>query len=222
MTGRRLVDLSHQIEDGMVTYPGLPGPLVCDFFSREESRALYGGKAEFVISRVELVGNTGTYVDAPFHRFADGIDVAALPLERIAHVPGLVVRMRGAPRRAIGPEAFGGLDLAGRAVLVETGWSDHWRTERYLSGHPFLSAEAALVLRDGGAALVGIDSLNIDDMDDLSRPVHTTLLGAGIPVVEHLTGLGRLPDSGFAFTAAPAPVVGCGTFPARAFAVVEG
>jgi kynurenine formamidase len=220
MTGR-LIDLSHPIEHGMTTYPGLPGPVVCDYFSREETRPQYQGKAEFVISKVELVGNTGTYIDAPFHRFEDGVDIAGLPMERIALLPAVVFRTRGREQRAIGPEVFDGVDLAGLAVLVETGWSDHWRTVRYLSGHPFLTASAAIALRNAGAALVGIDSLNIDDMDDLARPVHTILLGAGIPVVEHLTGLDGVPDRGFRFTAAAAPVVGCGTFPVRAFAALD-
>lgn len=216
-----LIDLSHPIAHGMTTYPGLPGPVVCDYFSREETRPFYQGKAEFVISKVEMVGNTGTYIDAPFHRFADGVDIAGLPLGRIALVPGVVVRVRGRADRAIGPEVFDDIEVAGRAVLIETGWSDRWGTSGYLSGHPFLTGAAAMLLREAGAALVGIDSLNIDDMDAMERPVHTVLLGAGIPIVEHLTGLDAAPDRGFRFTAVAAPVVGCGTFPVRAFAATD-
>lgn len=221
MTGPRRVDLSHPIEAGMATYPGLPGPVVTDFLSRVASRPLYGGQAEFAITRIDLVGNTGTYVDAPFHRFADGNDVAALLLDRIAGVPGVVVRPDLALGRAIGPDALADVPIAGRAVLFETGWSAHWRTPRYFAPHPFLTAATAALLGDGGATLVGIDSLNVDDTDDPSRPVHTTLLGAGIPVVEHLRGLDQLPPSGFRFFAVPAPVRGAGSFPVRAFALVE-
>jgi len=218
----RLIDLSHTIVDGMQTYPGLPGPVVCDFLSREASRDHYHGLAEFAITRVELVGNTGTYIDSPFHRFASGIDIAELPLDRIAGRSGIVVRARGTETRALGPEAFLGLPLVGRAVLVETGWCDRWGTPAYFEGNPFLTRAAAELLREEGVALVGIDSLNIDDTDDLARPVHTTLLGSGIPVVEHLRGLNDLPDQGFRFFAVPAPIRGCGTFPVRAFAEVDG
>jgi kynurenine formamidase len=220
VTGPRRVDLSHPIEAGMETYPGLPGPVVCDFLSRERSREVYQGKAEFQIDKIELVGNTGTYIDSPFHRFADGIDIAALPLERIAGVPGVVVRAGSRTERGIGPELLAGLDVAGRAVLIETGWSVHWRTPAYFAGFPFLTRAGAELLRDHGAALVGIESLNMDDMDDLSRPAHTILLGAGIPVVEHLRGLDALPDGDFRFFAVPAPFKGVGTFPVRAYAEV--
>jgi kynurenine formamidase len=218
---RTRIDLSHRIEAGMETYPGLPGPVVCDFLSRERSREVYQGQAEFEIEKIELVGNTGTYIDAPFHRFADGIDVAELPLERIAGAPGVVVRARDRAERGIGPELLAGVDVAGRAVLLDTGWSAHWRTPAYFSGFPFLTRAGAEVLRDRGAALVGIESLNMDDMDDLSRPAHTILLGAGIPVVEHLRGLDALPDAGFRFYAAPAPIRAVGTFPVRAFAELD-
>ncbi len=218
MSERTRIDLSHRIEAGMETYPGLPGPVVCDFLSRERSRELYQGQAEFEIEKIELVGNTGTYIDSPFHRFADGIDISELPLERIASVPGIVVRARGRTERGIGPDLLAGLDVAGRAVLLDTGWSAHWRTPDYFSGFPFLTRAGAEFLRDAGAALVGIESLNMDDMGDLSRPAHTILLGAGIPVVEHLRGLEALPDAGFRFFAVPAPIKAVGTFPVRAFA----
>jgi arylformamidase len=221
VTERTRIDLSHRIEPGMETYPGLPGPVVCDFLSRERSRAVYQDQAEFQIDRIEFVGNTGTYIDAPFHRFADGIDIADLPLDRIAGVPAVVVRARDRAQRGIGPELLAGFDVAGKAVLIDTGWAAHWRTPAYFAGFPFLTRAGAEFLREAGAALVGIESLNMDDMDDLSRPAHTILLGAGIPVVEHLRGLDALPDAGCRFFAVPAPFRGVGTFPVRAYAEVE-
>jgi arylformamidase len=212
-----LLDLSHVIEHGMTTYPGLPGPIVCDYLSRESSRARYAPGVEFQIGRIEMVANTGTYVDAPFHRYAGGTDVAQLPLASLAGLEALVIR-GVAPGRAIGPEAFDGLDLRGKAVLVRTGWDVHWGTPTYLEGHPFLTRGAAERLVHAGAALVGIDSLNIDDIGDLERPVHSALLGAEIPIVEHLCNLGPLPDRGFRFWAVPPRVAGFGAFPVRAFA----
>jgi kynurenine formamidase len=214
-----LVDVSHVIEDGMVTYRGLPAPVVCDYLSRERSRQLYAPGVEFHIGQVTMVANTGTYLDAPFHRWADGVDVAGLPLESVADLEGVVVSCEG--RRAIGAEAFAGVEVRGMAVLVRTGWDRHWRTDRYFEGHPYLTAEAARLLRDGGAALVGIDSLNVDDTADLSRPVHSALLRAGVPIVEHLRGLEALPaeEGGFRFYAVPVKLAGMGTFPVRAFAV---
>jgi kynurenine formamidase len=211
------MDLSHVIEHGMTTYPGLPGPLICDFLSREASRARYAPGVEFQIGKVEMVANTGTYLDAPFHRYPGGIDIAGLPLASLARLEAIGVRARGAGR-AIGPEAFAGRDIAGRAVLVRTGWDVHWGTSAYLSGHPFLTDAAAKYLVNGGAALVGIDSLNIDDIDDGARPVHSRLLGAGIPIVEHLCDMGSLPEEGFRFSAVPAKVAGMGSWPVRAFA----
>jgi kynurenine formamidase len=216
---RRLIDVSHVIESWMITYKGLPAPLVCDFLSREASRKVYAPGTEFHIGKIEMVANTGTYLDAPFHRFADGVDVADLPLEKLAHLPGVVVRMES-PRRAVDRDAIAGLDLHGKAVLVQTGWDRHWRTDRYFEGHPYLTAGAATLLAEAGAALVGIDSLNIDDTADLCRPVHTALLGAGIPIVEHLTGLAHLPDDDFRFFAVPVKVRGMGTFPVRAFGLI--
>ena len=213
------VDLSHVIEHGMTTHPGLPGPVICDFLSREASRARYAPGVEFQIGKIEMVANTGTYLDAPFHRYADGMDIAGLPLESLAGLEGVVVRGGGAGR-AIGPEAFAGREVAGKAVLVRTGWDVHWGTPAYLSGHPFLTAAAAKRLVDQGTALVGIDSLNIDDIGDGARPVHSVLLGAGIPIVEHLCNLRALPDRGFRFSAVPARVAGFGSWPVRAFAEV--
>jgi kynurenine formamidase len=214
-----LIDVSHTIEAGMVTYKGLPAPIICDFLSREQSRAVYAPGTEFVIGKIEMVGNTGTYIDSPFHRYPDGKDLAGLPLDRLAGVPAVVVRAgRG---RSVGVEPFERLDVRGKAVLVATGWDRHWRTDQYFEGHPFLTKQAAEYLRDAGAVLVGIDSLNIDDTGDPTRPVHTALLGAEIPVVEHLRGLVELPDGGFRFFAVPPKVKGFGTFPVRAFCQVD-
>jgi arylformamidase len=214
----RLVDLSHVIEDGMTTYKGLPGPHICDYWSRARSAEFYDDGATFQIGRIDMVANTGTYLDAPFHRFEDGADLAALALEQLAGLPGVVVRPEGP---AIGPELFEGLEVAGKAVLVHTGWDRHWRTEAYQSGHPFLTEAAALLLVERGAKLVGIDSHNIDDTARRARPVHTALLGAGILICEHMTNLAALPDQGFRFTAVPPKVAGMGTFPVRAFAALS-
>lgn len=218
---RRLMDLSHEVEDGMVTYPGLPAPKIGDWLSREASKTRYAEGTEFQIGRIELLANTGTYIDSPFHRYADGGDLAAFRLEAVADLEGLAVHASTSDAiRAIGPEAFPDGDLRGKAVLIHTGWDAHWRTERYGNGHPFLTAAAARHLADAGVALVGIDSLNIDDADDGTRPAHTTLLGAGIPIVEHLCNLATLPSIGFRFFAVPVKVRGMGSFPVRAFAMV--
>lgn len=220
MSAAKLVDVSHTVEDGLVTYRGLPAPIICDYLSREASRQLYASGTEFQIGKIEMVANTGTYVDAPFHRFADGADLAALPLDRLANREAVVVRWDRRRGRAVPPEAFAGRELRGRAVLVHTGWDAHWRTDAYFEGHPFLTAAAALFLVKAGAAIVGIDSFNIDDITDMTRPVHTTLLGAGVPIVEHLCGLGELPDDGARFFAVPVKVRGMGTFPVRAFGLI--
>ena len=220
MADRRFIDVSHTVEDGLITYKGLPAPIVCDFISREASRAHYAPGTEFHIGKIEMVANTGTYIDAPFHRYVEGKDLAELPLSSIANLDGVVVRVDVSREKAIGEEAFRGCDVAGKAVLVHTGWSKHWRTDPYFEDHPFLTKGAALHLRDAGAALVGIDSLNIDDTTDGRRPVHTILLGHDIPVVEHLTNLDGLPDEGFRFFAVPVKVKALGSFPVRAFGVV--
>ncbi|MGH7537790.1 MAG: cyclase family protein [Gemmatimonadales bacterium] len=219
---RAMVDLSHAVEDGMITYRGLPAPVICDFLSREQSRSRYAPGTEFHIGKIEMVANTGTYLDSPFHRFADGKDLAALALGQLADLDAVVVRAPASRGRAVGPGAFAALDVRGKAVLVHTGWDAHWRTDRYFEGHPFLTGAAAAFLVDAGAVLVGIDSLNIDDTDDLTRPVHTLLLGAEIPIVEHLRGLDQVPDESFRFSAVPVKVKGCGSFPVRAFATLDG
>ena len=211
----RHVDLSHTVENEMTTYPGLPAPIVCDYLTRERSRGLYAPGTEFQIGVVTICANTGTYVDSPFHRYPDGIDLSELPLERLAGLDAVVVDH---VERAADARLFRGVDVKGRAVLVRTGWHRHWRTPAYTSGHPFLTAAAAEYLAGEGALLVGIDSLNIDDTSDGSRPVHTTLLAAGIPICEHLADLSALPAEGFRFNAVPVPVKGMGSFPVRAYA----
>lgn len=216
----RLIDLSHTIEDGMITYKGLPAPLICDHLSRIDSRKLYAEGTEFQIGRITMVSNTGTYLDSPFHRYADGDDLSALRLDVLAGLDAVVVRVTGMTGRAIPRDAFGAIDVRGRAILVHTGWASHWRTDQYFEGHPFLTEDAAEYLRASGAALVGIDSYNIDDTGGGTRPVHTTLLGGGIPIVEHLRGLEQLPVTGLRFSAVPPKVRGMGTFPVRAFATV--
>ena len=218
---KRIVDLSHVIEHGMTTYPGLPGPHICDFWTREGSAANYDDGSSFQIGRIDMVANTGTYIDSPFHRYAEGKDLSELPLRSLAELPGIVVRRPWENGIAVDASAFEELDVRGKAVLVHTGWDRHWRTDRYGEDHSFLTAAAADWLVDNGAALVGIDSNNIDDTRERSRPVHTKLLGAEIPICEHMTGLGQLPDAGFRFTSAPPKVRGMGSFPVRAYAVLD-
>lgn len=220
--GRRLIDLSHVIRSGQVTYRGLPAPLICDHMTFDQSHDHYDEGTEFAIARIDMVANTGTYIDTPAHRWRDGEDLADVGLDRVADLPGVVVAALDLPDRAISPDLFATVEVSGRAVLVHTGWSAHWESEAYFDGHPFLTEAAAVHLRDRGAALVGIDSLNIDDISGGTRPVHSVLLRAGIPIVEHMTNLAALPPTGFRFTAAPPKVKGMGTFPVRAMAQVEG
>ena len=217
----KIVDLSHVITEGMVTYKGLPGPHICDFLSRERSAANYDDGSTFQIGRIDMVANTGTYVDVPSHRFAGGKDLSEVGIESFAELPGLVVRQPFEARLGVDAPAFAELDVRGHAVLVATGWDRHWGSDAYYSDHSFLTVAAAELLAERGAALVGIDSHNIDDTRVRTRPVHTILLGAGIPICEHMTGLGALPDSGFRFTAAPPKVRGMGTFPVRAYAALS-
>ena len=214
----RLIDLSHEIEHGMVTYRGLPSPSISDWLTRDDSKARYAAGTTFQIGKIELLANTGTYIDSPFHRYPEGRDIAGYELEAVADLPGVVVRASG-PGRPIDAALFEGRDLRGKAVLVHTGWDKHWRTDTYSAGqHPFVTKPAAEYLVKAGAALVGIDSLNIDDDKDGTRPAHTILLGAGVAIVEHMTRLADLPDTGFRFFAVPPRVKGMGSFPVRAFA----
>ncbi|MCM6763248.1 cyclase family protein [Rathayibacter sp. ZW T2_19] len=219
-SARRFVDLSHTVSDGLVTYPGLPAPRIRPHLTREASRASYAPGTEFALDVIEMIGNTGTYLDSPFHRYEGGTDLAGLDLATLVDLPAVVVTARG--DRAIGPEAFDGLDVRGAAVLLSTGWDALFGAPGYATDAPFLTEEGARVLVAGGAVLVGIDSLNIDDAQGIgTRPAHSLLLGAGVHVVEHLTGLSELPASGARFTAVPPKVSGFGTFPVRAFAVVD-
>lgn len=221
--GRRLVELSHEITDGLVTLPDWPAPRITDWLTRETSRQRYAPGVEFHVGRIDMIANTGTYVDTPSHRFADGADLAGVPLDRLADLPALVVRVP-AGVRAVDRLLLAPYEMAGRAVLLHTGWDAHFGTDRYAAAEaPFLTGDGASWLVEAGATLVGIDSINIDDMTPAAageRPAHSTLLAAGIPIVEHLTGLSELPPTGFRFTAAPPRVAGMGTFPVRAFAVV--
>jgi arylformamidase len=216
-----LIDVSHIVEHGMITYKGLPAPTISDHLSRIESQSRYAEGTEFQIGKIEMVANTGTYIDSPFHRYAKGKDLSDLPLPTIANLDGLVVRHLKRNKRAIDADVFTGLTLKNRAVLVHTGWDEHWRTDQYAEGHPYLTRAAAQFLVDQGAVLVGIDSFNIDDAADGTRPAHTLLLGAEIPIVEHLCNLESLPDEGFAFFAVPVKIKGFGSFPVRAFAILS-
>jgi kynurenine formamidase len=216
--GSSTVDLSHTIYDGLVTYKGFPAPVICDYLSREASRERYAPGTEFQIGKIEMIANTGTYVDCPFHRYADGKDLSEVGLEAFADLQGVLIRADYHKDRAVTAHVFKGLDVAGKAVLVHTGWAEHWATDAYFEGHAFLTEDAAVYLRDNGARLVGIDSLNIDDTRGGERPVHSTLLGAEVLVVEHLCNLESVPERGFSFSAIPPKFKGVGTFPVRAFA----
>ncbi len=213
---QKLIDLSHTIEHGLITYKGLPAPIICDYLSREASRRLYTEGTTFHIGKIEMVANTGTYIDSPFHRYESGKDLAELPLESIAGAPGIVFRV-AADVTSIDESVFGDAALRGKAVLVQTNWSRHWNTDKYFEGHPFLTEGAAKHLKQSGARIVGIDSYNIDDIKDGRRPVHSILLGSDIPIVEHMCNLDRLPGDGFQFYAVPAKIRAFGTFPVRAF-----
>ena len=220
-SGWRWVELSHVITAGMVTYPGLPAPEVTPHLTRAASREVYAAGTEFAIDRGSRVGNTGTYLDSPFHRYAGGADLAGLPLSCLADLPAVVLRTAGSRRRDVDVDALAGLEVAGRAVLLHTGGDQHWGTPAYARDAPFLTEAGARWLAEHEALLVGIDAVNIDDTDTGGeRPAHTVLLGAGIPIVEHLTGLGQLPATGARFTAAPPRFAGFGTFPVRAYAAV--
>jgi len=219
----RIVDLTHPLGPAIPMFPGLPGPEIEEFLSREASGERYAPGVSFVIHRYRLIGNSGTYLDAPYHRYEDGPDLASLPLDRTADLPGVMVDVASevdAGRLAIGPERFTALDMTGCAVLIRTGWDARWGTPDYLAANPNLTGEAAEVLVAAGAALVGIDSWNVDDVADLARPVHSRLLAHGIPIIENLRGLERLPRRGFRFHAAPLPIPSGSSIPVRAYAVV--
>lgn len=220
-TAPSYIDLSHIIYDGLVTYKGLPAPVICDYLSREDSRGRYAPGTEFQIGKIEMVTNTGTYVDCPFHRYEDGKDLSEVALESFANLEGIVVRADHRKGLAVTAEAFKGRELRGRAILVHTGWDEFWATDKYYENHPFLTEDAAVYLKQCGVKLVGIDSMNIDDTRGNARPVHSTLLRDEILIAEHLCNLANVPDEGFTFSAVPPKFKGAGTFPVRAFAKVK-
>ena len=218
-----LVDLSHPIRAGLVTYPGIPAPTITPHLTRAASREHYAPGTEFAIDLITMAGNTGTYLDSPFHRYASGVDLAGLPLSSLADLPIVVARLTGSSQRGIEIAALAALPVAGCAVLLHTGWDAHWGTPAYGQAAPFLTGAAAQWLVDTGAALVGIDAVNIDDpVPGGERPAHSTLLAAGVPVLEHLTGLDQLPATGAHLHAAPPRIEAFSTFPVRAYAVIDG
>lgn len=216
-----LIDLSHTIEHGLVTYKGLPAPVVCDYLSRENSRQFYEEGTEFQIGKIEMVTNTGTYIDCPFHRFENGKDLSEIGLEYFTDLDAVVISVPHAQTIEVTEEHLKNYEIRNRAVLVHTGWDEHWNTEKYYDNHPYLTENAAKYLKDCGVKLVGIDSHNIDNTKGNRRPVHTTLLGAEILIVEHLCNLFLLPKEGFTFSAVPPKFKGVGTFPVRAMAKLK-
>lgn len=216
--GAIFIDLSHTIEHGLVTYKGLPAPIICDYLSREDSKKFYEEGTEFQIGKIEMVSNTGTYIDCPFHRFEQGKDLSETALECFTDLEGMMISVPFSETLAVTEEHLKNHEIRNRAVLIHTGWDRNWNTEAYYEGHPFLTEDAAVYLRDCGVKLVGIDSYNIDDTRGKTRPVHTTLLGAEVLIVEHLCNLYLLPQEGFTFSAIPPKFKGIGTFPVRAFA----
>jgi arylformamidase len=220
MTTKRFIDVSHTVEHGMVTYKGLPAPVICDWLSREASRTRYAPGTEFQIGKIEMIANTGTYIDSPFHRYENGKDLSELPLESIADLDCVVVRVDPSQGRAVDQISVNAQRVRGRAVLFDTGWSRHWRTDAYFEGHPYLTERLAEWLANAGVALVGIDSFNIDNTENGERPVHTVLLGHEIPIVEHMRGLHDVPAEGGRFFGVPVKVKGFGSFPIRAFVSV--
>jgi kynurenine formamidase len=216
-----LVDLSHTIESGLVTYKGLPAPIICDYLSREQSREIYAPGTEFQIGKIEMVANTGTYLDCPFHRYENGRDMSQVALDSLTDLEAILVRVDHRQVRAVDAEFFRNKEIRNRAVLVHTGWDQYWNTPQYHESNPYLTRDAAIYLKECGVKLVGIDSMNIDDTGDKTRPVHSTLLGADILIVEHLCNLGQLPEEGFTFSAIPPKFKGVGTFPVRALAKLK-
>ena len=219
-SGASFIDLSHTIENGLVTYKGLPPPVICDYLSREDSKKYYAEGTQFQIGKIEMVANTGTYIDCPFHRYEDGKDLSQMELQRFCDLEGICIRVSYTQSLAVTIDHVRNFVVRDRAVLIHTGWDQHWNTPSYYEGHPYVTAEAAEFLRDSGALLVGIDSHNIDNTAGKSRPVHTVLLGAEILIVEHLCNLQHIPDDGFLFTALPPKFKGVGTFPVRAMGKV--
>lgn len=217
----QIIDVSHTIEHGMVTYAGLPAPIICDYWTRESSSNHYAPGVSFQIGKIEMVANTGTYVDSPFHRFERGRDLSELPLMKLVNLPSVTIRAIDSQSRAIDVDQLRGYKIMNKAVLIHTNWAKNWNSDKYFTGHPFLTEAGALYLRDSGAILVGIDSLNIDDTNDGRRPVHSILLRAEIPIVEHLTRLDKLPQHGYRFFAPPVKVKAFGSFPVRAFAILD-
>ena len=218
MSSLSLIYLSHTIENALITYKRLPAPVICEFLSREDSKKNYTEGTSFQIGKIEMVSNTGTYIDCPFHRFEHGNDLNDTPLEQFAEIPGIVFRIPHTDRLDIDRDIFINSDLEGKAVLIHTGWDEYWNTDKYFSNHPFVTEQAAQYLKEKKVRLVGIDSHNIDDTRQNSRPVHTTLLGNNILIVEHLCNLAALPDKDFIFNAIPPKFKGVGTFPVRAMA----
>lgn len=216
----KYIDLSHVIENGTITYKGLPAPIICDFLSREDSKGKYAGDTTFQIGKIEMVTNTGTYIDCPFHRYEEGKDTSEMALERFVNIPAVKMSFPFDKSLEINKEHFKDMDLKGKAVLIHTGWDKHWNTDLYFENHPYLTEDAALYLQKEGVVLVGIDSHNIDDTKGNSRPVHTILLASEILIVEHLCQLDLLPSEDFTFTAVPPKFKGVGTFPVRAFASI--
>ena len=221
MSASRLSDLSHTIENGLITYRGLPAPVICDYLSREDSKKFYAEGTSFQIGKIDMVGNTGTYIDCPFHRYEHGNDLNDTPLEHFAELKGLVIHKPFQENIAIDADIFNDLEIEGKAVLIHTGWDERWNTEKYYSNHPFLTEKAALLFKDKKVRLVGIDSHNIDDTRTNTRPVHTVLLGSGILIVEHLCNLSAILDENFIFSAIPPKFKGVGTFPVRAIARLD-
>ena len=212
------IDLSHTIENGLITYKGLPAPIICDYLSREESKSRYAAGTTFQIGKIEMVSNTGTYIDCPFHRYEDGKDLSQVDVESFADLEGLVVRVDYKETLAVDASFFQGKELHDKAILVHTGWDRYWNTDAYFENHPYLTEDAAAYLVQSGAKLVGIDSVNIDNTKGGARPVHTTLLGAQVLIVEHLCHLEQISEQNFTFSAIPPAFKGVGTFPVRAFA----
>lgn len=217
---KKYIDLSHTIEDGLITYKGLPAPIICDYLSREDSKNVYGEETEFQIGKIEMVSNTGTYLDCPFHCYADGKDLSDIRLEALIDLDAVLIKIHHTQKRNISKEDLVGYDVKNKAVLFCTGWSEYWNTDQYFEDHPFLTQDAAEYLKNTGAKLVGIDSHNIDNTQTKSRPVHTVLLGAEILIVEHLCNLEAIPEGIFKFTALPPKFKGVGTFPVRAVASI--